>query len=266
MQYSLVDRVRVRPSPKGRGACPACDKPTIAKCGSQIVWHWAHDRAAHCDRWWESETKWHLEWKARFPEEWQEVLKVDGSTSERHIADIVTSRGMVIELQNSPIPERELKARETFYRRMMWIVNAEPFATSFSLGKALPHPDNPFADAIAIGKSLRRDRAPASSRRCRWERTPGLLERPNQPEAPKERPYLGYHLFTWRRPRKVWLNATCPVFLDFGADDLLWLCTHPATTRPCVRLVSKQALIRKNGGDPGPAPYHGTYRGHPFAG
>ena len=254
MQYSLVEGVRARPNPKGRGACPACGEPTIAKCGSQVVWHWAHDRAAHCDRWWESETKWHLEWKARFPEEWQEVVKVDSSSNERHIADIETSHGMVIELQNSPIPERELKARETFYQRMIWIVNAQHFATSFSLGKALPHPDNPFADAIAIGKSLRRDNAPASSK---WEKTS---------EGPKELPYLGYHLFTWRWPRKVWLHATCPVFLDFGGDDLLWLRRHPTTTRLCVRLVSKQALIRRNGGDPGAGPYHGTYRGRPFAG
>lgn len=257
MQYSLVDRVRTRPRPRGRGTCPACDKPTIAKCGPQVVWHWAHERDSHCDRWWDSETAWHLEWKARFPEEWQEVVKVHDRTQERHIADVETSRGLVIEFQNSHIQEPELRAREQFYRRMIWFVNAQSFAASISLGNPLPHPDDPFADIIAI-----------FSRRAQRESIPGSGEARSlsRAEVSKPLPFLGYHRFTWRRPRKVWLSATCPVFLDCGADNLLWLRKHPAVVGPCVQLVSKQALIRKNGGDPGPGPYHGTYRGPQFAG
>ena len=32
--------------------------------------------------------------------------------------------------------------------------------------------------------------------------------------------YCGHHQYDWIRPRGVWLESTCPVFIDFG-DHLL---------------------------------------------
>lgn len=224
----------------------------IAKCGSQIIWHWAHERSSHCDRWWETESEWHVSWKARFPEDWREVVSIDSSTGERHIADIKTPRGLVIELQNSTISEPEFRAREAFYKRMIWIVNGAPFAASFSLGPAVD-PTDQFADARLIGEEFRKSKAMASSRRRRGREEDS--ERPQKGasmEGPKHPPNLRYHRFNWGRPRKMWLNATSPVFLDFGGDDLFWLKKHPAIFGYCVKLVSRDALIRKNGGDPVP--------------
>jgi hypothetical protein len=42
MQYATVDKLRAAPAPKLKGTCPACSDPMIAKCGSKVIWHWAH--------------------------------------------------------------------------------------------------------------------------------------------------------------------------------------------------------------------------------
>lgn len=93
----------------------------VAKCGTRVVWHWAH-KGERCDGWWEPETTWHRGWKDQFPVEWQETVCEDGN-GERHIADVLTSHGLVIEFQHSPLPAREQMAREAFYRNMVWVVD-----------------------------------------------------------------------------------------------------------------------------------------------
>jgi hypothetical protein len=44
-----------------------------------------------------------------------------------HRADLVTSRGTVVELQHSPISPTVIEAREKFYNNMLWIVDASQF-------------------------------------------------------------------------------------------------------------------------------------------
>jgi competence protein CoiA len=123
MKFAIVGGKRTEPTPKTRGTCPKCCGKVIAKCGRQLVWHWAHKAVAHCDPWWESETEWHRQWKDRFPSDWQEVVLVDQKTDERHVADVRTTGGLVIEFQRSSIEPREVAARESFYRTMIWIID-----------------------------------------------------------------------------------------------------------------------------------------------
>ena len=123
MRFALVGGSRSEPKPKARGACPSCGAETVAKCGNHVIWHWAHKSLAHCDRWWEAETEWHRRWKSRFPSEWQEIVLLDQSTAEQHIADVRTASGLVIEFQRSTIHSDEVQAREAFYRRLIWIVD-----------------------------------------------------------------------------------------------------------------------------------------------
>lgn len=52
-----------------------------------------------------------------------------------HRADILTSSGMVIELQNSPISPDEIEERERFYRRMVWLVNAQRVSQRLFIAK-----------------------------------------------------------------------------------------------------------------------------------
>jgi hypothetical protein len=94
----------------------------VARCGEIRVWHWAHLGKRACDHWWEPETEWHRDWKDQFPVEWQEVIQW-AEDGEKHIADIKTEHGGVIEFQHSYLKAEERRAREAFYSRMVWVVD-----------------------------------------------------------------------------------------------------------------------------------------------
>lgn len=94
----------------------------IARCGDVRVHHWGHRSGSHCDPWKENETEWHRAWKNQFPIEWQEVFH-RAESGERHVADIKTDQGWVIEFQHSPIDPAERLFRDTFYRNIIWVVN-----------------------------------------------------------------------------------------------------------------------------------------------
>jgi hypothetical protein len=102
----------------------------IAKCGQIKVHHWAHT-VSECDPWWEPETEWHRSWKNAFAPDQVEV-----SLGE-HRADVRNAKGMVLEFQNSVISPEEIEARELYYGKMLWIVNAEKFAKNFFLMKLM---------------------------------------------------------------------------------------------------------------------------------
>lgn len=122
MRFALVNDTRSGASPGLIGSCPGCAQPMIAKCGTQKVWHWAHRGERNCDPWWEPETPWHRSWKDQFPSGWQEVIQRD-ETGEKHIADVRTELGLVIEFQHSYIPAKEMAAREAFHQNMVWVVD-----------------------------------------------------------------------------------------------------------------------------------------------
>ncbi|MFN4140503.1 competence protein [Aestuariivirga sp.] len=94
----------------------------LSKCGEVRVHHWAHHARRHCDRWWEPETDWHREWKNHFPMEWQEVIH-HNPDGERHVADVRTGNGLVIEFQHSHLSPAERRKRETSYGNMVWVVD-----------------------------------------------------------------------------------------------------------------------------------------------
>jgi hypothetical protein len=93
----------------------------VARCGNVRIRHWAHRGRLVCDPWWE-ETPWHRAWKDLFPVEWQEFIQ-HAPSGEKHIADVRTERGCVLEFQHSPLDPRERQAREDFYQRMVWVVD-----------------------------------------------------------------------------------------------------------------------------------------------
>src|SRR5262249_39418969 len=123
MKFALVDGERREAKPGLSGKCPGCGNAVIAKCGELRVWHWAHWRKRDCDRWSEPETEWHRAWKNQFPEGWQEIIHQSQSEAgERHIADVKTESGVVLEFQLSHLPREEREARENFYRNMVGVV------------------------------------------------------------------------------------------------------------------------------------------------
>lgn len=123
MQFALIDNKKTVAISGLNGICPGCFEPVIARCGTQRVNHWAHTHNRMCDTWWEPETEWHRRWKNHFPKEWQEVFLPDDQTGEKHIADISTNQGIIIEFQHSHIHPQERLSREKFYNNLIWVVD-----------------------------------------------------------------------------------------------------------------------------------------------
>jgi len=132
MRFALINNERVEAAPNLKGLCPVCAQPVIAKCGTQRIWHWAHRGKIVCDRWRETETQWHRAWKDKFPRECQEIIQYDPSSGEKHIADVRTDHGLVIEFQHSHLDPHERAARERFYGNMVWVVDGSRLKKDYS--------------------------------------------------------------------------------------------------------------------------------------
>lgn len=123
MKYAIVNNEKVEASQGLRGSCPSCGSEVLAKCGHLRINHWAHKGERICDPWWENETEWHRLWKENFPVSWQEVVHFADS-GEKHIADVKTENGWVLEFQHSFLVSEEREARNAFYPKLVWIVDA----------------------------------------------------------------------------------------------------------------------------------------------
>jgi len=241
----------------------------VAKCGPRVLHHWAHRARRDCDPWWENETDWHREWKSYFPEECREVshTAIDG---EVHRADIKTPTGIVIEVQHSTMTDQERDSRESFYRELLWIVDGRGFRKSFELGRMLPDPSIEGWEDIVWFAGPRgpfpgcRKEIEASvplfwriSESAQWHPglskanfqsvlSPGDLVQIHSGEEIQEKvsaDYRGHHQFHWSRPRGTWLDATCPVYLDFGEEVLYKLQQYDESGMSCVQLVAVEKVI-----------------------
>ena len=271
MQYALVNGRKSEARRGERGECPICGCPTVAKCGPRVMHHWAHASRRSCDPWWENETEWHREWKALFPEECREVshMALDG---EVHRADIKTPTGIVIEVQHSSMTDQERESREAFYRNLVWILDGRGFQSRFEVLEKLPDPDSEISRKLVWWPVL--PRRPRHLFRSPWERIAPFVRLSDivdvHPEFTKasmrdtgELPSgilvwssdhwkledeikahcIGHHRFYWTRPRRTWLDARCPVYLDFG-DEILWrIETYDETGMKCVRPIAKRKLV-----------------------
>lgn len=122
MKFAIVNGKRTEAQPELNGKCLGCGRTAIARCGEVRAWHWAHKGKRDCDPWWENETEWHRAWKNTFPEDCQEIPH-RADDCERHIADVKTRDGWVIEFQHSHLKPEERRAREAFYQALIWIVD-----------------------------------------------------------------------------------------------------------------------------------------------
>jgi len=122
MKYAIINNEKVEATKGAKGVCPSCGSELIAKCGELKVNHWSHKGNRNCDQWWENETEWHRSWKDNFPIEWQEVVHFDES-GEKHIADVKTQSEWILEFQHSVIKQEERQSRNSFYRKLVWVVD-----------------------------------------------------------------------------------------------------------------------------------------------
>lgn len=123
MKYALINGQRAEAIKGAKGICPACGSEMISRICTSKVDHWAHKSKQNCDTWWENETAWHREWKNCFDAEWQEIVHKDKATGQIHIADVTTPYSWTIEIQHSPMDDEERKARNSFYKKITWVID-----------------------------------------------------------------------------------------------------------------------------------------------
>lgn len=133
MRFAInQDNLRIEVSKSGeRAICPDCESTVIGNFGKIRPKYWRHI-AKDCDNWYEPMTEWHLNWQNQFPKINQEVIMSDIETGIKHRADIRLHNGLVIEVQNSPISNDEIKQREKFYGKenLIWVINGNSLAKS----------------------------------------------------------------------------------------------------------------------------------------
>jgi hypothetical protein len=159
------------------------------------------------------ETPWHRDWKMEFPISFREKAFMHKEQGEWHRADIYTNCGTTIEFQNSPITEKELLSRESFYPKLIWVLNGKKFK-GFKILKALPDVDHPRLADLEFSYTAN----------LTMVRKNDLLQGIEKPKIltfhhPELRNIpLTSHLysFCWRHPHRVWYEAKCPIMIDLG--------------------------------------------------
>ncbi len=257
MQLALVGAERLEAFPGGRGLCPTCGAAMIAKCGPRILHHWAHAGRKNCDPWWENETEWHRAWKNLFPEACREISHT-ASDGEIHRADIKTPTGIVIEIQHSAMTDAERQSREAFYGNLVWVIDGRGFRDNFDIYHLLPDPRSEIAQDIVWSKATRPMRGAAGGLFFRLSETQidypertitkatltfGRIYSLQDIQTEVEQAYRGHHQYDWVRPRRTWLDAACPVYIDFGNEFLLKLEIYDDSKLPCVRYVAKRKFL-----------------------
>jgi hypothetical protein len=203
MRFALVNGQRVEAQPNLSGECPGCGGLMVARCGEVRVRHWAHHGNRLCDPWWENESEWHRGWKDEFPADWQEIVH-RASDGERHIADVETPNGWVIEFQRSFLKPKERRSRDEFYPKLIWVVDGTRRKTDIEqFGIA-------WEDGIPVNRHSYLRKMPSES--C-------LLLR-------------------------EWVDGPAPIFLDFGQPDVLWwVLAKSATVAAYVAPYSRAKFI-----------------------
>jgi competence protein CoiA len=255
MQFALVDNNRVEAFSDGRGLCPICGSEMIAKCGPRIMHHWAHHRPKDCDPWWENETPWHREWKNLFPIECREVSHT-ADDGEIHRADIKTTTGIIIEVQHSSMTDSERQSRETFYGNLVWVIDGAGFRKNFEIYHGLPDPKSELARDIVWDKAQRHMNGANAGLFFRLsearEENPditksevrsGWIHSIKDIQDEVDQSYNGYHQYDWVRPRLTWLDAQCPIYIDFGSERLVKLETYDDSGLKCIRYVAKRKFV-----------------------
>lgn len=240
MQYGYVNGLRMLAAKGLKGACNGCGTKLIAKCGDIKIHHWAHASKKECDPWWENETEWHREWKDLFPETYREV--VIRNSTEFHRADIRTGNGLVIEFQNSQLSLEQMKSREEFYKKLIWVLNGKKFK-GFKVSYGIPDPeDNELKDYEILG-NLAVSYLPKDQRF--WPKRMRTVYQRIHPRLSHIKISPKHDAFKWKYIHKTWSYAKCPVLIDLGGHFLYEIKTKKQDSVDFLYLkkVSKNEFI-----------------------
>lgn len=190
------------------------------------------------------ETPWHKNWKKAFPSSFQEVCFWDELTTQHHRADVYTACGTAIEFQNSPIDLQELESRESFYPKLVWVLNGKKFK-GFRILKHLPDVDDPSLAAFEFCHSDHLSMI-RKSELLNGAAKPKVLNF-HHPELKKIPLTSHYYSFCWKHPHRVWYQAKCPIIVDLGGHFLYQLKqrTQLSGNYPYLHMIPRKDFISK---------------------
>lgn len=225
MKFAIVGGIKKEAEPKESGNCICCGTAVRAYCGPERINHWKHLSLEQCDSWYEGETDWHRRWKNFFDESYQECVRF-ASSGEKHIADIyIPTRDVVIEFQHSPITHAEIKSREEFYERMVWVVDVFPFVNNITLHDNL----DDFIDLVELPWAINQDKKFRELKRAgkideaenlrrdfsEWDYLQNFEKRYSEGGFKSD-----YFLMVWKYQHKRWNITSKPVFFDLNDGSL----------------------------------------------
>lgn len=231
MIWALKENEIIKATPKNKALCPSCNSELISKCGIIKIWHWAHKSEKDCDDFSEPESEWHLNWKNKFPKEWQEV------SIENHRADIQTKSRLVIELQNSPLSSEDIIKREKFYREMVWILNGN----SLCRGLELRTKKYSFCCKSNVEKEFSIDGLYLGFKCKSCNNFTNIITDESS----------NIKTFRWKNPPKSWWLAEKKIYVDINEDNL-FLIKKIFNNIPCGGygiLMSKKEFLKEVGVD-----------------
>mgnify|MGYP003131855534 FL=1 len=139
---------------------------------------------------------------------------------------------------------------------MVWIIDGAAFHRNFDIYHPLPDPHADFARDLVWAKAKRGMEGANRGIFFRWSEaceeypriakkdvTFGCIHGIDEVRDALEESYRGHHQYHWIRPRKTWIDAACPVYIDFGKGFLARLETYDDSDLRCVRLIDKAKFI-----------------------
>lgn len=199
---------------------------------------------AKLPRYYPGETPWHKNWKLAFPPTYREISFPDKSSGDLHRADVHTPCGTTLEFQNSPISLAELRSREAFYPKLIWILNGKKFK-GFRILKSLPDVDDPKLEGYEFCHT---DHL-AMIRRSDHLLLGNHAKRLNFYHAELKTIKLSshYYSFCWKQPHAVWYQAKCPIIVDLGGHFLYQLKLRPQLSGDYayLHMIPRKSFIEK---------------------
>jgi len=188
------------------------------------------------------ESVWHRNWKKAFPIPYREQSFYCEITGELHRADVFTPCGTAIEFQNSPISLAEMKSREAFYSKMIWILNGKKFK-GFKILKNLPHPEDPKLKDYEFRNSDHLSMV-RKAEVLNGLAAPKILNF-YHPEIKGATITSNFYHFCWKQPHSVWFCATAPIIVDLGGHFLYRMRIRKQISGdyPYLEMISRKTFI-----------------------
>ncbi len=195
-------------------------------------------------RFYPGETPWHRDWKKAFPTSYREVSFLDNGLGQLHRADVHTPCGTTLEFQNSPICIEELRSREAFYPKLVWVLNGKKFK-GFRILKSLPDVDDPRLSGYEF----------CHTDHLSMIRKSDLILGRGKPKVLnfyhkeiKNIPLTShYYSFCWKHPHRVWYEAKSPIIVDLGGHFLYQLKQRRQLNGDYayLHMISRKAFIEQ---------------------